>query len=191
MEKPPFTNRHYNTSGHAHELTYSCYRRSPYFNDPLACRLFLDSVRRAQIKFNFHLWAYIIMPNHVHLLIWPCDQEYDISKILQAINGAMSRRYSRLLRRINPSLHSTFFERDSKNHGFRFWQRGGGFDRNLFNDKAIYDSIRYIENNPVRAKIVQTTEQYNWSSAWHVLNPEKFRPKINRGSVPVRMVNRY
>lgn len=78
MEKPLFKNRHYNTPGHAHELTYSCYKRSPYFNDPLACRIFLDCIRRSQLKFNFHVWAYVIMPNHVHLLVWLLEQDYSI-----------------------------------------------------------------------------------------------------------------
>ncbi len=51
-EKPLVKNRHYNTSGHAHELTYSCYSRTPYFYDPLACRIFLGSVIRAQLKIH-------------------------------------------------------------------------------------------------------------------------------------------
>jgi hypothetical protein len=38
---------------------------------------------------------------------------------------------------------------------FRFWQAGGGFDRNLWNPKAIHSSIKYIEENPVRAGLVK------------------------------------
>lgn len=191
MNKQLFNNKHYNTPGHAHELTYSCYNRLPYFNDPLACRIFLDSVRRSQIKFKFHLWAYVVMPNHVHLLIWPYEREYDIGKILQAINGTMSRRYSRILSRINLEAHCRFLVTRNKQRIFRFWKRGGGFDRNLYNDKAIHDVIRYIENNPVRARLAVHANEYPWSSAWKADGSEKWRPTINRSSVPVKMVNRH
>ena len=48
---------------------------------------------------------------------------------------------------------------------FRFWQTGGGFDRNLWNAKAIHSSINYIEANPVRAGLVEKPEDWQWSSA--------------------------
>ena len=48
---------------------------------------------------------------------------------------------------------------------FRFWQAGGGFDRNLWNAKAIHNSIKYIEYNPVRAGLVNAPEEWQWSSA--------------------------
>lgn len=191
MEKPLFDNKHYNTPGHAHELTNSCYRRQSFFTDEIACRIFLDSLRRARDKFHFHLWAYVVMPTHVHLLIWPCVMEYDIGKILQAINGTMSRRYSRLLSRTNPEFRSGFLEKEKDRAVFRFWQRGGGFDRNLYNDTAVHDSIRYIENNPVRSKLVVQASEYRWSSAWEPDGPEKWRPLVDRGSVPVKMINRH
>lgn len=71
---------------------------------------------------------------------------------------------------------------------FRFWQRGGGFDRNLFNDKAIDEGIHYIENTPVRSKLAEQANQYRWSSAWSIGGHEKFRPEINSSSLPVKMV---
>ncbi len=48
---------------------------------------------------------------------------------------------------------------------FRFWQAGGGFDRNLCNAKAIHSSVNYIEYNPVRAGLVNAPEEWQWSSA--------------------------
>ena len=48
---------------------------------------------------------------------------------------------------------------------FRIWQPGGGFDRNLWSAKAIHYSINYIEGNPVRAGLVETPEEWLWSSA--------------------------
>ena len=48
---------------------------------------------------------------------------------------------------------------------FRFWQAGGGFDRNLWNANAIHNAIKYIEHNPVRAGLVKKAEEWKWSSA--------------------------
>jgi putative transposase len=130
------------------------------------------------------------MPNHVHLLIWPCENFYNIGKILQVINGTMSRRYSRLLSRINPEYRISFLETKNDKQIFRFWQRGGGFDRNLFNPEAVHASIRYIENNPVRANLVAQANEYRWSSAWESESFEKWRPEIDRQSVPVKMIHK-
>jgi putative transposase len=47
----------------------------------------------------------------------------------------------------------------------RFWQRGGGYDRNLFSDAEVTEKVQYIENNPVRAGLVNIPSEYRWSSA--------------------------
>jgi REP element-mobilizing transposase RayT len=64
---------HYNTPGDAHELTFSCYRRQTFFNDSVACHMFLDELNKSRGIYDFKLWAYVLMPHHVHLLIWPLD----------------------------------------------------------------------------------------------------------------------
>jgi hypothetical protein len=71
----------------------------------------------------------------------------------------------------------------------RCWQRGGGFDRNLFNPEAVHASISY-KNNPIRANLASQANEYKWSSAWVSERFEKWRPEIDRQSVPVKMVNR-
>jgi len=48
---------------------------------------------------------------------------------------------------------------------YRFWQRGGGYDRNLVSKQAVLNSIEYIHNNPVRKGLVKSPEDWNWSSA--------------------------
>jgi putative transposase len=78
------------------------------------------------------------MPTHVHLLICPLIEKYSISKILSGIKLPFSMRMSKL---------------SKENRGAplgHFWQRGGGYDRNLVTKKAIEVSIDYIHGNPVR-----------------------------------------
>jgi hypothetical protein len=57
MQKKLYKNRHYNTPGHAHELTFSCYKRIQFFNDTLTCEKFLEEVKAGREKFHFLLWA--------------------------------------------------------------------------------------------------------------------------------------
>jgi putative transposase len=155
----------YNTEDHAHELTFSCYHQYDYLNDPISCKLFMEELSSAREKFKFHLWAYVLMPTHVHLLIYPCQSNYNISLILQTIKGKMSTRYRKLLLQENPELFGKRCIEIGKRKVFRFWQVGGGYDRNLWNPKAIHSSINYIEDNPVRAELVENPEDWKWSSA--------------------------
>jgi putative transposase len=48
---------------------------------------------------------------------------------------------------------------------YRFWQRGGGFDRNLWSDKAIFAEIDFVHANPIRRGLCATPEDWRWSSA--------------------------
>ncbi len=132
-------------SGHAHELTFSCYHRFHYLNDPICCALFVDELSHAREHFLFRLWAYILMPNHVHLFIYPTQNEYKIAAILQSIKGKTSKRYRDILLPESPEKYDKLCIKTATKKVFRFWQAGGGFDRNLWNAKAIHSSINYIE----------------------------------------------
>ena len=85
--------KHYNIPYHAHELTFSCYHRYDYVLDSQACGIFMEELEDARNKYNFSLWAYILMPDHVHLLLLPEKEKYTISRILQEIKGRISTRY--------------------------------------------------------------------------------------------------
>ncbi len=89
--------KRYDIAGHAHEMTFSCYHRFDYLNDRTSCLLFLEELGRAKQLFKFKLWAYVLMPNHVHLLLFPYEATYKISAILQSIKGRTSKRYGEYL----------------------------------------------------------------------------------------------
>ena len=187
MAKKLFQNRHDNTPGHAHELTFSCYRKKQYFNDRAACLVILDEIETARKTFNLDIWAYVIMPNHVHLLFWPRNHSYDIAEIQRVIKGRTSRRYSELLLQQCPERYEAFKVYSRGEMQFRFWQRGGGFDRNLWNNRPIHDSILYIENNPVRNGFMATADRWEWSSGYAGEGSSYTRPVLCRNSVPVMM----
>jgi len=167
--------KHYNIPNHAHELTFSCYHRYHYLKDPVLCEIFIEELALAKAKFSFKLWTFVLMSNHVHLLIYPINEKYNISIILKHIKGKSASRYRRYVLDKTPNRFDAFCVISKAKKVFRIWQPGGGFDRNLWSAKAIHYSIRYIEGNPVRAKLVVNPEDWLWSSA-----NEKF---INSGLV--------
>ena len=65
----------YNEAGHAHELTFSCFRRLPLLSRDRSCRWFVAAMEKSRRDGRFLLWAYVIMPEHVHVLLWPQERE--------------------------------------------------------------------------------------------------------------------
>ena len=94
------------------------------------------------------MWAYVIIPQHVHLLFQPLNPAYRIRSTLQSIKPPVMRRT------INHSrTHAPFwFARltNPRTGSVRFWQPGGGYDRNLVSVKTARSIVDYIYNNPVK-----------------------------------------
>lgn len=159
------TRRAINEPGDAHEFTFSCYRRFPFFESDDVKIEFLRSLSTARQRYGFKIWAYVIMPNHVHLLIHPDSDEYDVSAILKSIKQPVARRVADEWRSSGnlmvEMLNNGRIDR-KVNH---FWQPGGGYDRNLTSSKAIWNAIEYIHENPVRRYLVKYPTDWRWSSA--------------------------
>jgi putative transposase len=75
----------YNEPGHAHELTFSCYRRFHFLAAERTCAWLADAIEQARRRLDFSLWAYVFMPDHAHLIVLPRQAIYDIPAILKAI----------------------------------------------------------------------------------------------------------
>ena len=160
--------RRYNEPYHAHHLTFSCFRQQPFFSGRLAPGWFLESLDKARRSEGFDLWAFVIMPEHVHLVIAP-GETYDISRILWRLKKPFSDRVLRYVRQEHPAFLSRMEEARPGGHvSYRFWQAGGGYDRNLWTTQELYEKIHYIHDNPVRRELVERAEDWPWSScrAW-------------------------
>jgi putative transposase len=108
-----------------------------------------DAIDLARGKHEFDLWAYVFMPEHVHLLICPRLPRYDISKILATIKLSVNRKAVNYLNSERPDFLEHLL--DAQPNGkcaYRFWQRGGGFDRNIFETKPLLAEIDYIHAKP-------------------------------------------
>jgi putative transposase len=85
--------RSFNDPGHAHFLTFSCLQRYRIFEDDQACLLLAVSIDRARVQHEFDLWAYVFMPDHIHLLIRPRRDEYSVSEILRSIKSSFAPQF--------------------------------------------------------------------------------------------------
>ncbi len=91
-----------NVPGHAHELTFSCYHNFPFLKAERACEWLTEAIEDARREHDFALWAYVFMPEHVHLLVWPRLAQYDISAILKSIKQPVALRAIKHLREHSP-----------------------------------------------------------------------------------------
>src|SRR3954454_24786902 len=91
-----------NETGHAHELTFSCYKRLPLLSKDRTREWFIEALRRARSRWKFDLWAYVIMPEHSHVLLLPREDDYDISMIVKAIKQSVARKALDFLRINSP-----------------------------------------------------------------------------------------
>jgi putative transposase len=140
--------KHAMTSGKAFlhmDLLLDEYRESPrYLQRADVAQIVVDGIRRgAETGYALHAWT--IMPNHVHLLITP---QIDVPRLMRSLKGSTARYGNQLLGRI----------------GTPFWQ-DESYDR-LVRDPAEFRKIEnYILQNPVRAGLARSAEDYLWSSA--------------------------
>ena len=119
--------KHYEIEGHAHYLTFSNYRRIPMLSKEQTCNWFVSAVAKARVELEFDLWAWVIMPDHAHLLIWPRRPAYKMGLILQAIKQPVGIRAIGHLRRHAPKFLSRLRVVNKNRTYHRFWQPGGGF----------------------------------------------------------------
>jgi putative transposase len=155
----------FNLAGHAHFLTFTCFNRCQILADPGACQLLARSINDARDRLHFALWADVFMPDHVHLLPMPCEVEYSISAILKRIKGPFAKRLADEWRTNQPHHLRRLEAESGTGVAIRIWQRGGGFDRNLFTRERICSAVEYIEANPVRKGFVANPADWKWSSA--------------------------
>ena len=152
----------YNVPGHAHELTFSVYLKKRKMFEPGVVEAYLESLVTISAKYKFDIWAYVVMPDHCHVLVFPTGEVYSMENFKRDFKSKSSKAIFAL----HPEWRKymkTF--RPSRGVEARFWQQGGGYDRNFFTAKATWKSINYLHNNPVRKGFVDAPSDWAWSSA--------------------------
>ncbi|GMU82034.1 MAG: hypothetical protein AMXMBFR47_19050 [Planctomycetota bacterium] len=106
------------------------------------------------------------MPDHVHLIVWPGGDSFATGRVLAAIKVPVTRRAVAFVRKTAPQFLVRMLDQQPNGRAtYRFWQPGGGYDRDLHDPGTIHKTIDYIHANPVRAGLVERPELWRWSSA--------------------------
>ena len=131
-------------AGIPHHVTQRGNRRAPVFFEPDDYRYYLKLLAEAAQKAETEVWAYCLMPNHVHLILVPHHKDG-----LRATLGDTHRRYTRF---INARYQWTG----------HLWQ--GRFGSVAMDEEYLANAVRYVSLNPVRARLVKRAEDWAWSS---------------------------
>jgi putative transposase len=156
--------KHYDVPGHARFLTFSCYRRLPLLSSPVWREWLGAAVRGACDELRVALWAYVFMPEHVHLPIRPLGDDFRVAAFLYRLERPLALRVVGVLRENRSRLleELTVTERGVRAH--RFWQAGGAFDLNVWTMNKAIEKAEYCHRNPVTRRLVRSPEQWRWSS---------------------------
>ncbi len=175
---------HFNIPGHIHELTFSCYQRRPFLRNESYCQYLADAINQACGTHSIEVCAYVFMPEHVHLLLYPTIEEYSIAEISKSIKQSCARRVMIHCRKNDPG-QMRYFATGLTSKPYRFWQGGGGYDRNITKQTTLITVINYIHANPVRRGLVESPEKWHWSSFrdWNDLGEGPV--KVDRESIPM------
>jgi putative transposase len=122
---------------------------------------------------QFDLLAFVFMPEHIHMLVFPKTATATISRLLAAIKRPHSFRVKQaLVAERDPLLNRLTIRERPGRMTFRFWQEGGGYDRNLVKEKTLGKVIDYIHHNPVRRGLCESPGNWKWSSWRHYNVPD-------------------
>jgi putative transposase len=160
--------KRFDVDGDAHCLTFSCFHRLPLFSCDRSCLWMCDALKMGREKDLYDLWAYVIMPEHVHIVLLP-HPRVKISQILTTLKQSVSKRALIWLHQNATDFLAKLEDVQPNGKKYhRFWQRGGGYDRNLRTVSDIYEKIEYIHNNPLRKGLTACAKDWPWSScqAW-------------------------
>jgi putative transposase len=140
--------KRYQFTGELHFITFSCFQRKPYLSSPAARTLFEETLERMRDRYRFFVIGYVIMPEHVHLLVG----ELAVAALSTATHA------------LKLSVSKLSVQRP-------FWQ-SRYYDFNVYSGRKHIEKLRYIHRNPVKRGLVQEPLQWKWSSFRHYATGE-------------------
>jgi len=135
--------KRYQDTGNLHFVTFSCCDRQPCLSSQSAKETFLRSLESARQHYEFCVFSYVIMPEHVHLLLSE-PKTSSLATALQALKISVSKQLPE-----KP-----------------FWQRRY-YDFNVFSRNKHIEKLKYIHRNPVHRGLVENPQDWLWSSFNH------------------------
>ena len=154
------TRRIYDREKHAHFVTFSCYKRRTFLSPERAKRIVIGVMGSQLASRNGICSGFVIMPDHVHALIW-FPQIDQLSSFMDVWKTQTSRSLKDLFQKQFPEYWKKLPATDpiwqARYYGLNIWSR------NKFEEK-----IQYMHQNPVRAGLAACQTDWPWSSArWY------------------------
>lgn len=143
---------------HLHFITCSCYQRLPLLNSPKVRDCFLKILEQTRQRYRFVVVGYVVMPEHVHLLVTEPEMG-NPSTVMQVLKQRTAHALLPKRKRCDPRQGELFAE-DMRR---AFWQ-AHFYDFNVWTAKKRIEKLRYMHRNPVKRGLVDTPEQWRWSS---------------------------
>ena len=140
--------------------------RQCLFDSPEEFEEFLDIARWAKTRKPIRIVAYVLMPNHWHFVVWP-EEEHSIRKFMHLVGTTHAVRRRGLTKTIG--------------QGHIYQGRYHSFI--IDSETYCYRALRYVEANPVMAGLVDTAQQWHWSSLAERLGND--RGLLDPGPVPL------
>lgn len=144
---------------HLHFITCSCYRRLPLLSSAKARDRFLAILEQTRERYRLVVVGYVVMPEHVHLLITEPEVK-NPSTVMQVLKQRAARALLPRRKRRDPRQRNLFG--DEAVHR-AFWQ-ARFYDFNVWTTKKRVEKLRYMHRNPVKRGLVESPEQWRWSS---------------------------
>lgn len=145
--------------GFPHHVTQRGNRKMRTFFTAADYRAYLDLMVETKVQCGVTVWAYCLMPNHVHFVVVPQEKD-SLSGLFRSVH----RHYTR---RIN-------FRENWRGH---LWQER--FHSFVMDEKHLLTAVRYTELNPVRAGICPAPEHWPWSSVHAHLGSHESDPLVD------------
>jgi putative transposase len=160
-----------------HYVTTVTFNRARIFDDDASCHIFIDCLAELRLIHPFKLLAYVIMPDHIHMILNP--MECDISLIMRKLKGKSAKLILDLLRSDNRQFLLKTLELKSRGRQHAVWLKDFS-SIDLWSHKFVMQKLNYIHMNPVRAGLCDHPSNWKWSS-YRAYHPHE------AGSVPIEI----
>lgn len=168
--------KHYDHDGRARFITFGTHKRIPVLTNTPFRKVIIESLDEIRRSNNLYLLGYVIMPEHVHLVVEP-PKELKLGPVIGELKRISAKRIHELLHIKNSDLIKRLIVVRNGQQRFALWQRRC-FDHNCRSESSVWEKIEYCHKNPVTRGLVRHMEDWTWSSyGWY----------IGKQDVPLRM----
>ena len=145
-----------------HYITSVPHNRLPVFRTEKVKQVMCEALKEARRSASLLLFAYVIMPDHLHALI---GSQRKPSEVLRYVNGISARRIISYLQEsgFETSLQKLRHADARRQHKYSLWDHHPNL-KLITTENGLIEKANYIHLNPVRAGLVERAEDYRWAS---------------------------